>query len=53
MKHMLCFDNSTHLRTVFDNLKAYDKLWFSLNLVCVIFSVHVQRNYFSRNVWLR
>lgn len=42
MKHMLCFDNPTQLRTVFSNLKASDKLWFSLNSVCAIFSVYVQ-----------
>lgn len=41
MKHRLCFDNLTHLRIVFGNLKASDKLWFSLNSVCDIFSVYV------------
>lgn len=39
---MFCFDNPTHLRTVFDNIQASEKLRFSLNSVCAIFSVHVQ-----------
>lgn len=39
MKHMLCFDHPTRLRTALDNPKTSDTLWFSI-VRCVRFSVH-------------
>lgn len=37
IKHMLCFDHPTHLRTVFNNSKTSDRVWFSVSSVCAVF----------------
>lgn len=51
MKHMLCFDHPTLLRTVLDNSKTSGTVWFSI-VQYMQFSecMFKQRRYLSRNL---